>query len=122
MEAYQKSSEAVSVDSTAPWADPAIDCFFKLLGGGQKRGNAGVFYAFLLSLHYPILQELVEVCMGESLRVSGSMALKGDVVGLNLDQCTGALLLLMVLRRPLTMSAHFIGNSLGGGVSISYYT
>jgi hypothetical protein len=79
MECYRKSGQ--NVDATAPWADPAIEDFFDLSGGGSKRGNAGVFYAFLLSLRYPILQDLVEVCMGESLRESGSVVLEGEVLG-----------------------------------------
>jgi hypothetical protein len=79
VEAYKKSGQ--NVDATRPWADPAIEGFFEMSGGSGKRGNAGVFYAFLLSLKYEILQNLVEVCVGDDLRESGSIELDGEVIG-----------------------------------------
>jgi hypothetical protein len=79
VEAYKKSGQ--NVDATRPWADPAIEGFFEMSGGAGKRPNAGVFYAFLLSLKYEILQNLVEVCVGDEMRESGSVEIDGKVVG-----------------------------------------
>ena len=59
VEAYKKSRQ--NLDATKPWVDPAIEGFFEMSGSAGKRGNAGVFYAFLLSLKHPVLQNLVEV-------------------------------------------------------------
>ena len=79
MDCYRKSGQ--NLDATRPWADPAVEGFFDLSGGGQKRGNAGVFYAFLLSLKYDVLQDLMEVCVGDEVRESGSVEIEGEVIG-----------------------------------------
>ncbi len=78
LEAYKKSGQ--HVDATQPWGDPAIEDFFEMSGGGQKRGNAGVFYCFLLALKYPILQTVVDSVLDEEVRISGSVELEGEVL------------------------------------------
>ncbi len=78
VEKFQESGQ--NCDPTQPWGDPAIEGFFKLSGNGG-RGNSGVFYAFLLSLKHPIIQNLVEATLESEQRESGQIEVDGEVLG-----------------------------------------
>jgi hypothetical protein len=78
VEKFQQSGQ--NCDPTQPWADAEIEGFFKLSGNGG-RGNSGIFYAFLLALKHPILQNLVEATLESDQRNSGQIEVDGEVLG-----------------------------------------
>ncbi len=67
-------------DPTQPWADYEIEGVFKLSGNGG-RGNSGIFYAFLLSLKHPVIQNLVEATLEAGQRDSGAIEVDRAVLG-----------------------------------------